>query len=105
MTEKAQTPTGADELTDQAFRHQNLKGTMFEATYSGALSFCRRRYSRDLTNIDIAVTGIPFDSAVTNRPGCRFGPRAIREASTRSRIEKPRLWFRSVRYSCRRRLR
>lgn len=82
MTEKAQTPTGADELTDQAFRHQNLKGTMFEATYSGALSFCRRRYSRDLTNIDIAVTGIPFDSAVTNRPGCRFGPRAIREAST-----------------------
>lgn len=28
-----------------------------------------------------AVAGIPWDGAVTNRPGARFGPRAIREAS------------------------
>ncbi|WP_249384014.1 agmatinase [Chitinivorax sp. B] len=28
-----------------------------------------------------AVAGIPFDSAVTNRPGARFGPQAIRQAS------------------------
>ncbi|MEW9900213.1 agmatinase [Chitinivorax sp. PXF-14] len=28
-----------------------------------------------------AVVGIPFDSAVTNRPGARFAPRAIRAAS------------------------
>jgi agmatinase len=26
--------------------------------------------------------GVPFDTAVSNRPGCRFGPRAIRQAST-----------------------
>ena len=82
MTSQSTTPSGFDELTDQAFRKQSKKGTMYEATYAGALSFCRRRYSRDLNNVDIAVTGIPWDSAVTNRPGCRFGPRAIREAST-----------------------
>lgn len=28
-----------------------------------------------------AVAGLPWDGAVTNRPGARFGPRAIREAS------------------------
>ena len=31
---------------------------------------------------DVVVTGVPFDSATSNRPGTRFGPRAIREAST-----------------------
>lgn len=28
-----------------------------------------------------AVAGLPWDGAVTNRPGARFGPRAIRQAS------------------------
>ena len=51
-------------------------------THAGALSFLRRNYSRNLDGVDIAVSGIPFDGAVTNRPGCRFGPRAIRGAST-----------------------
>jgi agmatinase len=41
----------------------------------------RRRYTRDLQGVDIAVTGIPFDQAVTNRPGTRFGPQGIRQAS------------------------
>jgi agmatinase len=51
-------------------------------TYGGILSFLRRPYRRDLTGVDVAVSGIPFDTAVTNRPGARFGPRAIRQAST-----------------------
>ncbi len=41
----------------------------------------RRRYSQELENVDIAVMGIPFDNAVTYRPGCRLGPRAVRQAS------------------------
>jgi len=53
-----------------------------EQMYSGALSFCRRRYARDLAGIDLAVVGVPFDTSVSNRPGCRFGPRGIRAAST-----------------------
>lgn len=31
--------------------------------------------------VDWAVYGVPFDGGVTYRPGARFGPRAIREAS------------------------
>jgi agmatinase len=32
---------------------------------------------------DIAFLGVPFDEATTYRPGTRFGPRAVREASLR----------------------
>lgn len=66
---------------DQAFRREAILGREVEPTWSGALSFLRRRYSRSLDGIDVAVTGIPFDAAVTYRPGCRLGPRAIRAAS------------------------
>jgi agmatinase len=66
---------------DSAFRRKNLKGTELEATYAGALSYMRRKYTRELAGVDIAVTGIPFDQAVSNRPGTRFGPEAIRKAS------------------------
>lgn len=66
---------------DAAFRRDSHFGTEVEATYAGAQSFMRRKYSRDLRGVDIAITGIPFDQAVTNRPGTRFGPEAIRRAS------------------------
>ncbi|MFV0474527.1 MAG: agmatinase [Pikeienuella sp.] len=68
---------------DYAFTAETLnQATHDEAMYSGALSFCRRRYARDLAGVDIAVIGVPFDTSVTNRPGTRFGPRAVRAAST-----------------------
>lgn len=71
-----------DTSGDQAFRRQNTtKGRWHEMTYGGALSFLRRNYSRDLTGVDVAVTGVPYDNAVTFRPGCRMGPQAIRAAS------------------------
>ena len=58
-----------------------LKGGAEDPTYAGALSFMRRRYSRDLTGVDLAILGVPLDVTVTNRPGARFGPQAIRRAS------------------------
>jgi len=67
--------------SDHAFRSNNLYGTELEPTFSGALSAFRRRYTRDLAGVDFAFTGIPFDTAVTNRPGSRFGPRGVRAAS------------------------
>jgi agmatinase len=67
--------------TDNAFAGTSLRGGAQEPTFSGALSFMRRRYSRDLTGVDLAVWGVPFDSATSNRPGARFGPQAIRRAS------------------------
>ena len=66
---------------DQAFRRKDLLGRNPEMTFGGALSFLRRNYTRDLDDVDIAVTGIPFDMATSNRPGTRLGPRAIRAAS------------------------
>lgn len=66
---------------DQAITRPSLYGTAAEATYAGITSFMRRRYSRDLTGVDLVVSGVPFDTATTNRPGSRFGPRAIRAAS------------------------
>jgi len=66
---------------DEAFRRESIKGTQWESTYAGALSFMRRKYTRDLAGVDIAVTGIPFDQAVSHRPGTRFGPEAMRKAS------------------------
>jgi len=66
--------------TDNAFLGP-LKGGSEEPTYGGALSFMRRRYSRDLAGVDAVVWGIPFDASVSNRPGARFGPQAIRRAS------------------------
>jgi agmatinase len=32
----------------------------------------------DLADVDVAIVGAPMDEAVSNRPGARFGPRAIR---------------------------
>ena len=52
-----------------------------EAPFYGASTFMRRPYSRDLASVDIAILGVPFDLAVCNRPGTRFGPRSIRQAS------------------------
>ncbi|WP_437871777.1 agmatinase [Methylorubrum extorquens] len=52
--------------------------------YAGVPSFWRLEQTRDLTDVDIAVMGIPFDIGVSNRPGSRFGPRAIRDMSLHS---------------------
>ena len=73
-------PNDTHAKTDNAFLGP-LKGGALEPTYGGALSFMRRRYSRDLAGVDAVVWGIPFDQATTNRPGARFGPQAIRRAS------------------------
>ena len=77
---------------DQAFLRDEYRGTFSEAMYAGALSFMRRRYTRDLTGVDVAVMGIPFDSSVSNRPGTRLGPRGVRAASAMIAWSKPWPW-------------
>ena len=76
-------------MTDHAIVRRDLKGTTSEPTYGGAVSFMRRKYTKDMTGVDVAVTGVPLDTATTNRPGARFGPRGIRAASTIMAWEKP----------------
>lgn len=79
-------------IIDQAIHRDDVHGTETEPTYSGGLSFTRRKYTRELRGVDIAVTGIPFASATTNRPGARFGPRPIRPASTQLSWERLDDW-------------
>ncbi|KAI1417658.1 Arginase/deacetylase [Hypoxylon sp. FL1857] len=55
--------------------------------FSGISAFAHLPYHKCLTTpselFDIAIIGAPFDTAVSYRPGARFGPRAIRAASAR----------------------
>lgn len=62
--------------------HDLSQAIAYGADFLGELSFGRRRYTRDLEGVDIAVVGVPFDAGTVNRPGARFGPRAIREQSS-----------------------
>jgi agmatinase len=71
-------PRPVDRALDPHFRH----GQSMEPNYSGVMSFLRRVYQRDPSGFDVTVWGVPLDTTVSNRPGTRFGPRAIREAST-----------------------
>ncbi len=77
---------------DGAVTRSELKGLAFENAFAGAPSFLRRKYTKDLAGVDVAVTGIPFDQAVTNRPGTRLAPRAIREASSLQPFDPPYGW-------------
>ena len=74
---------------DNAFMNPDSKGDRGESTFAGALSFLRTRYSRELEGVDAVVMGVPFDTATTNRPGARFGPRGVRAASTMMAFERP----------------
>jgi agmatinase len=49
--------------------------------FSGIKTFMRLPHVKTYDDIDFAVMGIPFDTGVTYKPGARFGPAAIREAS------------------------
>ncbi len=89
---KRQTGT-TDTPGDAAFRRTDLYGSNpVDPTYSGALSFLRRKYSRDLEGVDVAVTGIPYDLTTTNRAGTRFGPAAIRHASAQLAGQRSYPW-------------
>ncbi|MBL7074427.1 agmatinase [candidate division KSB1 bacterium] len=48
-------------------------------------TFMRTPLIKDPTEFDIAMIGIPYDGAVTNRPGARHGPREIRNSSSMMR--------------------
>ncbi|HEY5121323.1 MAG TPA: arginase family protein, partial [Acidimicrobiales bacterium] len=57
--------------------------------YAGIATFARLPRLEDVPRADIAVLGVPFDSGVSYRPGARFGPSQIREASRLLRPYNP----------------
>jgi agmatinase len=62
-------------------------GAQIDLGYTGLLSYSHLPYTHCLddisTTFDIAVLGMPFDTATSYRPGARFGPFAIRSGSRR----------------------
>ncbi len=79
-------------ITDQAFTAKSVYGLHRERTYSGATSFLRRIYTKKLRGVDIAIVGIPYDLATSDRPGVRFGPRGLRAASVKIANSIPWPW-------------
>ncbi|WP_129114677.1 agmatinase family protein [Halegenticoccus tardaugens] len=65
-----------------AFRESHA-GADVEMAYAGLKTFLKGepRPVEDADDADVAVLGAPYDGAVSNRPGARYGPGAIREAS------------------------
>ena len=49
--------------------------------YAGAPTFARLPRIDEVSRYDVAILGAPFDGGVSYRPGARFGPSAIRQAS------------------------
>jgi agmatinase len=62
---------------DTAITRKSAKGQIGEVSYFGVTSFARCKYTKDLTDVDVAITGIPFDASVTHRNGSRLGPRLV----------------------------
>ncbi|CAG8974124.1 hypothetical protein HYALB_00002760 [Hymenoscyphus albidus] len=72
---------------NQDSREELERKWSFEWGFSGVNSFAHLEHVKCLTKpdalFDIGIIGVPFDTAVSYRPGARFGPRAIRAASSR----------------------
>jgi agmatinase len=59
--------------------------------FAGPSTFARLPRLDEVDRCDVAVVGVPFDSGVTFRPGARFGPIAVRQASRLLRNYHPAL--------------
>ena len=54
-------------------------------------TFLRLPFSRELDGVDIAVAGVPFDLAVSNRSGTRLGPKYLRDKGLRGWVSDAEL--------------
>jgi agmatinase len=69
-----------EELIDP---NQRWKDVGHKPGYAGLLTFAGQSYTEEadeLAGVDVAILGAPMDDLVSERPGARFGPRAIRAA-------------------------
>jgi len=64
---------------------ENKHNPMDDPRYSGIPTFMRTPLATDLSDLDIALVGVPYDGAVEARSGARQGPRQIRDMSSMMR--------------------
>jgi len=87
------------EIYDEKFRNVAEKiisknGTRL-APYAGIPTFLSAPYMQvatgepDFGNLQVAITGIPMDLGVTNRPGSRFGPSPVSQLLSPARSPTP----------------
>lgn len=74
--------TDGGERPAERFRRETT-GANVELPYAGFDTFLKADPAdvNDVGDVDAAVLGVPFDAAASNRPGARYGPAGIREAS------------------------
>lgn len=65
-------------------KYQPLSGREFPR-FSGIKTFFRLPHVGPDANFDVGIVGVPFDGGVSYRPGARFAPSAVREASSLGR--------------------
>lgn len=73
-------------VSDQDEPVQPVSGTEMPR-YAGPSTFARLPELRDVPRCDVAILGVPFDAGTSYRPGARFGPLAIRQASRHLRTQ------------------
>jgi guanidinopropionase len=72
-----------DDIFDPAFKQ--AAASLFRGRgqrklpYAGIPTLLDAPHQEELRGLDIALIGVPMDLGVTNRPGARFGPRAVRD--------------------------
>lgn len=78
---------GRETSWEMAVTHMNEAIDSGESSlrYSGIATFMRTPLVRDLSKVDLALIGVPFDGGSENRPGPRHGPREIRNMSSFTR--------------------
>ncbi len=71
-------------MTDKKEPIQPISGTVVPR-YAGRSTFARLPELREVDQCDVAIIGVPFDAGTSYRPGARFGPQAVRQASRQLR--------------------
>ena len=57
--------------------------------YGGIATFAHLPQLGEVSDVDVAIVGVPFDTGVSYRPGARFGPNHVRESSRLLRPYNP----------------
>ena len=71
-------------MSDKKEPIQPVSGTVVPR-YAGRSTFARLPELRDVEDCDVAIIGVPFDAGTSYRPGARFGPQSVRQASRQLR--------------------
>ncbi len=71
-------------MSDKKKPIQPVSGTVVPR-YAGPSTFARLPELRDVEDCDVAIIGVPFDAGTSYRPGARFGPQSVRQASRQLR--------------------